>query len=394
MILYNVILVRFGEISLKGKNRYLFVNKLVSNMKSALSNCGNYKIKKTHSRIFIFPENNIEQIIDNLKMIPGIVALIPAIKTELNLDKIKENALAVFEKEVLQYPATFRVSTNRANKKFPGTSIEISRKIGSYLWTSINKDKEKLTVDLENYDHELSIEIRKDYAYIYTGEVSGPGGLPVGTSEKGLLLLSGGIDSPVAGWSAMRRGIQLEAVYFHSFPYTGNRAKEKVIDLCKTLSKYGNTIKLHIAYFTSVQQAIQEKCQPKYYITIMRRMMFRIATEIAKRNNAMALITGENLGQVASQTMESLSVINAVTDLPVLRPLITRDKNEIINIAKYINTYQTSIQPYEDCCTIMVPDNPVTRPRLKESVNEERELNISELIEEAISKSEILNIAE
>ncbi len=392
--MYNIILVRFGEIALKGKNRYIFENKLISNMKSVLNKCGNYRIEKTRSRIYIYPENNIQKIIDSLKMVPGIVALSPALKTELDFEIIKEKALKLFKEKINKYPTTFRVSTNRANKSFPGTSIEISRKIGAHILTHINKDKQKLSVDLENFEHELNIEIRKNNAYIYTTNIPGPGGLPVGTSEKGLLLLSGGIDSPVAGWSAMRRGIELEAVYFHSFPYTGDRAKEKVIDLCKTLSNYGNNIKLYIAYFTSVQQAIQEKCRSKYYITIMRRMMFRIATELAKRNNDLVLITGENLGQVASQTLESLSVINAVTDLPVLRPLITRDKNEIIATARYINTYETSIQPYEDCCTIMVPDNPVTKPRLKNTMAEEKKLNIEELVNSAIEKTKILNTGE
>ncbi len=390
--MYNEILIRYGEIALKGKNRSYFVNKLIDNIRAATRKLGKFKINKTYGRIYISPEGNAGELIKRLKMIPGIVSVSPAITASLAYDEIKETCLELFCQEVKKYPSTFRVKTRRANKSFPGTSPEISRDIGAYILSSINEKENILTVDLEEPDNTLYLEIRNDRAFIYTRIIPGPGGLPVGTSEKGLLLLSGGIDSPVAGWSVMRRGMELEAVYFHSFPYTGERAREKVIDLTRILSSYTGPIKLHVAYFTGIQQAIQEKCNPRYYITIMRRMMIRIACRIAEMNNDLVLVTGENLGQVASQTLESISVINKVADIPVLRPLITRDKNEIIDTAREIGTYETSILPYQDCCTIMVPDNPVTKPGLEETIRAEAGLNIEPLIKEAIEKTETLVI--
>ncbi|MDI3548634.1 MAG: tRNA uracil 4-sulfurtransferase [Halanaerobiales bacterium] len=393
--MYKVILIRFGEIGLKGKNRSTFVNQLISNIKWALKGLANYKLERTYGRIYLYPKDNLEAILDRLKMIPGIVSLSPTAIAPLDYRKLEKTALEVFQDAVEEYPATFKVETRRANKNFPMKSLEISREIGAHILRNINQGKEnRLTVDVHNPDFILNIEVRKDNIYVYTRVIPGPGGLPVGSSGKGLLLLSGGIDSPVAGWLGMKRGMKIEAIYFHSFPYTSDRAKEKVIDLAKVLSRYGGKIKLYISYFTEIQKEIMKHCPRKYNITIMRRMMFRLATEIARQNNDLVLVTGESVGQVASQTLESMQVINAVTNLPVLRPLITMDKTEIMDIAREIGTYETSILPYEDCCTVFVPKHPVTKPRLETAIEAEKDLAIEELMEESIEKTEIMLIEE
>lgn len=393
--MYKVILIRFGEIGLKGKNRSTFVNQLISNIKWALKGLANYKLERTYGRIYLYPKDNLEAILDRLRMIPGIVSLSPTAIAPLDYRKLEKTALEVFRDAVEEYPATFKVETRRANKNFPMKSLEISREIGAHILRNINQGKEnRLTVDVHNPDFTLNIEVRKDNIYVYTRVIPGPGGLPVGSSGKGLLLLSGGIDSPVAGWLGMKRGMKIEAIYFHSFPYTSDRAKEKVIDLAKVLSRYGGKIKLYISYFTEIQKEIMKHCPRKYNITIMRRMMFRLATEIARRNNDLVLVTGESVGQVASQTLESMQVINAVTNLPVLRPLITMDKTEIMDIAREIGTYETSILPYEDCCTVFVPKHPVTKPRLETAIEAEKDLAIEELIKESIEKTEIMLIEE
>ena len=394
--MYDILLIRFGEIALKGKNRSNFLHQLYTNVKKAIEPLGNHQVKKTHGRIYVYPEGNSEKLLDKLKMIPGIVSISPGIKLDLDYQELKEKSLSFFKKEVTNYPTTFKVETRRVNKRFPKNSMEISSEIGSYLLENINdKDQDdKITVDVHEPENRLKIEVRYDNIYIYTRVVDGPGGLPVSSSGKGLLLLSGGIDSPVAGWEAMSRGISLEAIYFHSFPFTGDRAKEKVIDLTKVLSQYGPAINLHIGYFTNIQKAIQEKCPEKYNITIMRRMMYKMAARLAKRREIKALITGESVGQVASQTLESMYVINDVTSVPVLRPLISTDKTKITETAKKIGSYEISIRPYEDCCTAFVPDNPVTKPKLKDTLKAEENLKIDKLITEALEKSEMIKINE
>lgn len=384
--MYNAILIRYGEIALKGKNRSLFVNQLIDNIKNSIKDLGQHKIKRTFGRIYVYPENDSEKLIKRIKWIPGIVSLSPVISTELNFENLKTKALELFQQEVTDYPTTFKVETNRANKDFPKISPEINSEIGAYILKNIDNE---LTVDVHKPEIRLSIEVREEKIYINTRVIQGPGGLPIGTGGKGLLLLSGGIDSPVAGWMGMKRGLKIEALYFHSFPFTSDRAKEKVIDLVKILSQYGGEIKLYINHFTEIQKAIQEKCPDEDRITIMRRFMFEIATHIAHNNNDLALLTGEAIGQVASQTLESMSVINAVTNIPVLRPLIAMDKNDIIDIAKKIGTYQTSIQPYEDCCTVFVPDSPRTKPQLEQTIRAESNLNRKELIAGAVEKTEV-----
>ena len=391
--MYKALLVRFGEISLKGKNRSFFVNKLVENIKGALRESGAYQIEKSYGRIYLYIEGNPELYIEKLKLIPGIVSISPVAIIEPEIEKIKEMALKVFDYSVKEYPATFKVETSRPNKEFPLQSPEISREVGAHLLRNINTRRpEQLKVDVHNPEHLLSLEIRRDKALVYTESIPGIGGLPVGTSGKGLLLLSGGIDSPVAGWLSLKRGMTLDAIYFHSFPYTSDRAREKVLDLTRILSKYGGKINLFINHFTDIQMEIRKKCPPKYTITIMRRMMFRIAEEVARKNKNLVLVTGESIGQVASQTLESMHVINEVTNLPVLRPLISMDKTEIIQIARKIGSYNTSILPYEDCCSIFVPKHPVTRPTLKDTLEAEKDLEIERLIAESMEKSETVII--
>ncbi|MFW5971866.1 MAG: tRNA uracil 4-sulfurtransferase ThiI [Bacillota bacterium] len=390
--MYQAIMVRFGEISLKGNNRQYFVNKLINNIKGNLKNTGRFKIEKTYGRIYLHIEGEPAKYIENLKMIPGIVSLSPIAITEVNFDKIKQTALDVFKYSVKKYPTTFKVETNRPNKKFPIKSPEINSELGAHILKNINEESNKLTVDVHQPEYMVNLEVRKDKALIYTEVIDGPGGLPVGSSGRGLLLLSGGIDSPVAGWMGLKRGMTLDAIYFHSFPYTSDRAKEKVLDLARIISKYGGKINLFVSHFTDIQMEIQKKCPSKYNVTIMRRFMLRLATKIARQNDNLALLTGESIGQVASQTLESMNVINEVTNIPILRPLITMDKTEIIDIAREIGTFETSILPYEDCCTIFVPKHPVTKPRLKDTLEAEKDLEIDELIEESIEKSETIVI--
>ncbi len=392
--MYDVILIRFGEIALKGKNRPYFLNKLKNNIKDICGKLGNHKVRKTHGRLFIYPKGDTEKLIKRLKMIPGIVSLSPGISLPLSFEKLKEKSLSFFQQEVKDYPTTFKVETKRANKDFPKNSMEINKEIGAHLLQNISGENNILSVDVHQPEHKLQIEVRKNHIYLFTRVIRGPGGLPVQSSGKGLLLLSGGIDSPVAGWQAMKRGVKLEALYFHSFPFTGDRAKEKVIDLARILSKYGGKIKLHIGYFTDIQKAIKEKVPTRFNVTIMRRMMYRMAEKIARKRNLQVLITGESIGQVASQTLENLTVINRVVDMPVIRPLVGYDKQEIIKEARKIKTYDISIQPYEDCCTVFVPDHPVTRPDTKETRNAEKNLEIKSLISSALTKSETVNIKE
>lgn len=390
LLMNSDILIRYGEISLKGRNRSSFENTLINNIKKSIKNIFPYKVIKTYGRLYIndvLPSDE-ENIISRLTKIPGIVSISAVKKTNINLDDIKELSLKVIQ-EAIKNNKTFRVVTKRANKSFPLPSPEVSAEVGGYIWTNYNGE---LKVDLHNPDLVLYIEIREKYAYIYSEKIFGIGGLPVGSGGKGLLLLSGGIDSPVAGWLGMKRGVVIDCIHFYSFPFTGEKSKEKVIELCKILKNYSGEINLIIAYFTDIQKAISLNCPERYHITIMRRMMLRLAERFARKRYCKVLFTGENLAQVASQTVESLNVINAVTNIPVLRPLITMDKNEIIAFARKIGTYETSILPYDDCCTVFVPKNPVIKPTIFDAEDYEKDLNINSLLEKAINKSEIITI--
>jgi thiamine biosynthesis protein ThiI len=384
----TLLLIRHGEIGLKGKNRKYFENILTANIRTALAQVPGCRVRQTYSRYFV--ETNAEdtgEVITRLQKVFGIVSLSPVAVSGLTMDAIEKSALTELSR--LARPGLrFKVQTKRANKQFPLPSPEISSRVGAYLLEKLPE----LVVDVHTPEQLLSVEIREKETYIYTEKIPGPGGLPVGVSGKGMLLISGGIDSPVAGWMAMKRGVTLEAVHFYSFPFTSERAKEKVIDLIRVLSSYGGKILLHVVHFTDIQKELRLKCPEKLTITLMRRMMFRIAERIAEKRGALALITGESLGQVASQTMHSIKVIEQVTIIPVLRPLIGFDKEEIVTLAKRIETFPISIRPYEDCCTVFLPEFPETRPRLEVTEEAEAVLDVKALVEESLVRIEKLEI--
>jgi len=401
--LYNLIIIRYGEINLKGDNKHDFIGQLIKNIDHAIADLGDFEITTVYGRIFLHAESSvIEELLRRIVKLPGIVSASPAVDFKLNkavsdfsdedYKKLKEKALKLFKTEVKNYPCSFKVETNRADKSFPIKSPKLNAEIGSAILTNIESEEKALQVDVHNPDHLFEIEITRGKIYLFLRRESGPGGLPVKSSGQALLMLSGGIDSPVAGWYALKRGLKIGAVYFHSPPYTSERAKEKVKELAKVLSQYGGEIKVQIPYFTEIQQQIVKKCPEKYTITIMRRMMVRIANHLAENNGQKALITGESLGQVASQTLEGIQATDDVSTLPILRPLITADKNEIIKLAKKIGSYEISIRPYEDCCTVFIPEEPVTKPILKIVRAKEEALKIESLIENSLEKMEILNL--
>ncbi|ADL69277.1 thiamine biosynthesis/tRNA modification protein ThiI [Thermoanaerobacterium thermosaccharolyticum DSM 571] len=372
----DIILIKYGELALKGDNRAFFENKLVKNIKEALKGYDGIKVEKTHGRIYVECDGNVNEVIDKLKKVFGIVGITVAKKVDLDLDAIYNAAIELMR----SYSGkSFKVETRRPNKSFPYESMEISRMVGGKILQNV----EDVHVDVHNPDIVLNIEIREK-AYLYSGITDGIGGMPLGTNGRAVVLLSGGIDSPVAAWMMMKRGVEIEAVYFHSPPYTQERAKDKVIDLCKKLSEYGQDIYLHVVNFTDFQLAIYDKCPPKMTTIIMRRMMMRVAENIANKYGAKALITGESLGQVASQTIESLYCTNEVTHMPVFRPLIGMDKSEIVEISKKIGTYDISIRPYEDCCTIFVPKHPIIKPDLEEVIDGEKNIDYEKFIDSLV----------
>ena len=388
--MYTTLMARIaGEIAIKGKNRPQFEKQLVENMRHVLKKMEGVKVSKTGGRIEVRLNGaDIDETIDHLRTVMGIASISPVAEAELNMESIKETALRVVQDamEKRTAPVTFKVEARRADKRFPLTSPEIAREVA----THVLKNVEGLKVDVHNPELTLTVEVRELKAYLLCDIIPGQGGLPVGVSGKVMLLLSGGIDSPVAGWMAMKRGATVEGIHFQSFPFTSERAQEKVNDLAKILAKHGGRVRLHNVYFTEIQKAIRMHVPEEYSITIMRRIMMRIADRLAHQRKAMALVTGESLGQVASQTLESMYVINNVTNIPILRPLVAMDKVDIMRIAKNIGTYETSILPYEDCCTVFMPKNPKTRPKLHEAEAAEAKLDIEALILEALEKTETL----
>lgn len=384
-MIYDHILIRYGELALKGQNRKFFINKLHANLNYQLKEFENVKIKKTQGRMFILLNGyDPEPIIEKCQHIFGIHSLSLAIKAENDLQSIQEAALfALTNSEQVK---TFKVSVRRTNKAFPISSQEMNHKVGAFLL----KNTDQYKVDVHHPDLEIKIEIREKATYITSSVIQGPGGLPVGTSGKTLLLLSGGIDSPVAGYLMLKRGVQLEAIHFHSPPFTSERAKQKVLDLAEQLAVYGKKIKVHMVPFTKIQQTIFQKMPERYGMTIMRRIMLQISEQVCQKESILSMTTGESLGQVASQTMESMNAINEVTNLPVIRPLVAMDKVEIIKIAKDIKTYDISVRPYEDCCTIFVPKSPATRPKRDKVKAIHAQYDFSPLIEEAIQGIETI----
>lgn len=379
---------------LKGLNRYYFEDKLVSNIKKTLSKLGESgkaRVIKSHGRIFIEPQDesfDFEKAIERLSKIFGIVSISPVLRINTDFEEIKKHSLYIVKKQLDKgIGTTFKVETKRANKNFHMNSPEINRELGSYLLSELPS----LSVDVSYPSFIVNVEVR-DFTYLFIDIIPSFGGMPVGSSGKAMLLLSGGIDSPVAGWMMAKRGIEIDAVHFYSYPYTSERSKEKVIDLAKILSQYCYSINLHIVPFTDIQLEIADKCPHDQLTIIMRRVMMIIAERLAKYSGALALITGESLGQVASQTIQSLTVTNSVVKMPVFRPLIGMDKNEVIEIARKIKTYDTSILPYEDCCTVFVAKHPETKPKLERILASESKLNIEELVKKALEGVEIIRI--
>lgn len=384
----NVLLIRYGEVHLKGLNRPYFERKLIERIKLALSGL-NATVKREQGRIYAFGigENDNEKAIDMLTRVFGIHSLSPSYGVEKGWDTICRTALEVMKQEAAGGKRTFKVFARRSDKQFFMNSQSICRELGGYILDNMPE----LSVDIHNPEICLSVEIR-DMAYIYTKEIPCAGGMPTGTAGRGALLLSGGIDSPVAGYMLAKRGLELSAVHFYSYPYTSERARDKVVELARILSTHTGTIKLHLVPFTEIQLAIYDNCPPKETTVLMRRLMMRIAEIIARQDGALALITGESLGQVASQTLESLCATNDAVSLPVFRPLIGFDKEDITNVARKIGTFETSIQPYEDCCTVFVPQHPVTKPRLADIRKSEALVDFSEMIERALKGTEVAEI--
>lgn len=383
--MYPLLLVRYGELSLKGRNRKTFEDLLLSNMRARLVDLPHGRITKTFGRIYLETKDNWAELAQRLQGVFGIVSVSPVLRRSLDMEEIKEGARLIIQDTPGR---TFKVEARRPNKSFPLTSPEICQTLGGHILRNFSH----LTVDVHRPDFVLNVEIRQEGAFLYSQVIPCLGGLPAGSSGKGLLLLSGGIDSPVAGFLSMKRGVSLEGLHFYSYPFTSERSKAKVVELASLLAPYNarGKFKLWIAYFTEIQKALQQISYDALSITLMRRFMLRIATQLAEREKALALITGDSLGQVASQTMESIHVINAVTTTPVFRPLIGLDKQEIIDLAVKIGTYETSILPYEDCCTVFVPSNPATKPRLDQVLKAESELDVDGLIAEALAKTELL----
>ena len=374
----KIILIKYGELTTKKQNRNLFINTLETNIKNSLNE---EKIKKTKNRVRMFIEVEEETryipIIKKLQKIFGIHSIVLAYKSNNNIEELEKNILNIVKNISFH---TFKVETKRSNKNFPISSMDFNHKIGGLVLKNIPN----ISVDVHNPDYTLKIEIRDKFTYIYGQEYKGAGGYPVGVAGKGLLMLSGGIDSPVAGYLAMKRGIKIECIYFESPPHTSEMAKNKVIKLVEKLKQYQGDIKLHIVNFTNIQEEIYKNINPDYMITIMRRMMYRISEKQMKKRNCLVLINGESVGQVASQTLTSMQVINNVTNVPVIRPVACLDKLEIIDISQKIDTYETSILPYEDCCTIFLPKHPVINPKLEKCIEYEQSINYEKLINEAI----------
>ncbi|WP_018923367.1 tRNA uracil 4-sulfurtransferase ThiI [Salsuginibacillus kocurii] len=382
------ILVRYGELALKGKNRSAFENKLKENIIHALKGHPTARTKKTYGRILVeINEEDPDELIAKLKHVFGISSLSFALKVPNDVEEMKAGALQAFH-EAGGNPKTLKIKARRAYKHFPIGSEQLAPEIGAHVL----RNTEGVGVDLKNPDVLIQVEVREQGTYISYGKIEAVGGLPLGTSGKVLLMLSGGIDSPVAGYKLMRRGTKVEAIHFHTPPYTNERARQKVEDLTQILATYGGTIRLHVVPFTEMQIAMKEHIPSQYMMTVMRRMMMRIAERIAEREDILAIGNGENLGQVASQTLESMNAINEVTTLPILRPLLSDDKQEVIDVAHSIGTYETSILPHEDCCTVFAPTDAKTKPKREKVSAIESSFQFSDLVEDAVTRTETLAI--
>lgn len=390
--MYNILIAKYGEIGVKGKNRYIFENKLIRNIKNMLKSIGEFNVYKEYGRIYIdVDDSNYKMAMNEVRKVFGVVGVCPAIKKEKDYDILKETALFMLKNKVNEGVKTFKIASKRGDKSFKLTSQEMSIDIGGYVLSQINISKDiddlDVKVDVRNPDVIITCEYRNEHILVYADSISGFGGLPLGTNGKAMTLLSGGIDSPVASWLVAKRGVDIEAVHFHSYPFTNERSQEKVRELAKILSKYCGPIKLHMVNILDIQKAIAENCNEEETTILSRRFMMRIAKEIGQKRYCDALITGESIGQVASQTMQGITCTNAVVDIPVFRPLIAMDKVEIIKIAEEIGTYETSIIPEADCCALFSPKKPVTKPRLERLEKSESKLDVEGLIKSAIDSS-------
>ena len=387
----HLFIVRFGETALKGKNKSYFEKKLVDRVKKILRKFSGVDVYREEGLVFVSAnsENSQEELVGEISKVFGISSISPAVETNPNMEDIYETAvnfmMNLIEKESVR---TFKVEAKRADKNFPVKSPEIARLVGG----EVLKGCKVLKVDVRNPQVCLHVDVRRDKAYIHRKKIQGYGGLPLGTNGKGMLLLSGGIDSPVAGWMMAKRGMSIEAIHFHSYPYTSRRAQEKVEDLARQISIYCGDFKLHIVNLLPVQEEIIKTCPEEETTILVRRFMMKIAEKVGEQTGAKTLITGESLGQVASQTTESIVCTDQSVAMPVLRPLIAMDKVDIMDVAKKIGTYETSILPYEDCCTVFLPKHPVTRPKLESILHSEEKLNVDKLVAEAMKNVQIKNI--
>lgn len=389
-MIFDHILLRLGEITVKGRNRGRFEAEMMRQVQTALKPFPGISIHRTFGRIYIeLGDEPYEPVAERLKDVFGIVSFSPVKRVESELQAIREGALAVM-RSLPERTATFKMSVSRRWKAFPHDSMSMNHLVGAHVL----RNMPRLKVDVRQPDVELNVEIRENDTYIYCEVVPGAGGFPYGSNGKAAVLLSGGIDSPVAAWLTMRKGLETEAIHFHSYPFTSKEAQDKVVDLVRRLAYYaGRPLTLHMVPFTEIQTALAQSKQDHLIITLMRRSMLRIAQRIAERTGSLALVTGDSLGQVASQTLGSMNVIGRTCDLPLLRPLVAMDKIEIINLAKRIGTYETSILPYEDCCTLFVPKSPSTNPSLPVVERIERGVpNLDELLDRAVEETETIAI--
>lgn len=387
MLEWKEILIRYGELSTKGRNRSSFTGRLRDNIRYAFADLPKFQIETERDRMFIRPneQETMNQLIERLPQIFGIQSFSPVASCSHDLEDIKQTAIKVVE-SIDRKDKTFKVTVKRSYKPFEMETNELQQFVGA----NVLRTFPEIQVQMKKPDIELRVEVRRDAVYMMAEVIPGAGGLPIGSNGKSLLMLSGGIDSPVAGYQMLKRGVRLDAIHFHSPPFTSERSKEKVMDLADKLSRFGASVKLHIIPFTAIQQEIQKQIPDNVSMTTTRRMMLKIADLVREETQALAIITGESLGQVASQTLESLTAINAVTNTPVLRPLISYDKQDIIEIAQQIDTYEVSIRPYEDCCTIFTPASPKTKPKLEKVEYYESFKTFDDMITEAVNEREII----
>ena len=388
--MYNILIVKYGEIGVKGKNRYIFENKLIKNVKNILKPIGKFNVYKEYGRIYVDLDGyDYEEVVEEVRKVFGIVGVCPAVRAEKDYNLLKELALKMLEEKIEQGYKSFKVDSRRGDKDFKLTSQEMSLDIGGYL---VSQVKDKIAVDVRNPEVKIHCELRQNHVMVYSDTIPGYGGLPLGTNGRAMSLLSGGIDSPVASWMVAKRGMELECIHFHSYPFTSEKSQEKVRDLAQILSKYCGRVRLHKVNMLEIQKSIGLNCKDEEMTIISRRFMMRIAERVAESRHCDALVTGESIGQVASQTIQGLTCTNASVKMPVFRPLIAMDKTDIIEVAQKIGTFETSILPEEDCCTVFSPKKPVTKPKLDRIEKSENKLDVEKLIQDAIDNIEVEDI--